>query len=492
MSALEQLKTQGDVPAGAQIQPFFTPGDIVKYEKSDGVFDIVGIMAVDRGRQVYSTNHGKIPFNRLQGRFTKLAYDDSPSFAEAQAAVAAHVAAPAPAAAPVAANLSDTTLLPDGVVEGQAARRAELGMNRSDNSESKNEEIQALLPQQEQPRGTANAMYLASLEPPAAEAPAVAPVEVMETPEGCPANKAVGKHVGITEGKSRRKGAVIRAGTVLSFVQLPTEMQKDVEELNWIYGHCHIKIRWADTNTEQILDPSNVVPMSDDEFNAFVQQVPAPLPATSSAELVVPPQPVDTLDIVESPESSPIAAAPPIPPPRAQLAPQSKVRMVTPRVRVSPPGVPGRGSRAKTQRAARQEGIALGVAPPLPMPRRGTSTVASTIPAPPPLPGTGLATAFETRNSAGQPQPRPALPPEPPSFAEQAAAIKENGLALQEAQLQLARDQAATRAAKREVERQKNSRGQRFALRKGGRRKTSKKRKMRKPRKSTFRRHRKH
>jgi hypothetical protein len=348
----------------------------------------------------------------------------------------------------------------------------------------------------------------------------VAPVEVTETPEGCPANKAVGKHVGISEGRR-----VIRAGTVVSFAQLPTEMQKEVQNLKWIYGHCHIKIKWADTNTEQILDPSNVVPMSDDEFNAFVQPVATslPLPAAPTTELLPVPQPVgtplmeppnirlpnygneailenadkmikdlkasnDTIDIVESP----VAAAPPIPPPRAQLAPQSKVRMVTPRVRVNPPGVPGRGSRAKTQRAARQEGVSLGIAPPLPMSLRGTSTVASTIPAPPPLPGTGLATAFETRNSAAQPQPRPAVPPEPPSFAKEAAAIKENGLALQEAQLQLARDQAATRAAKREVERQINSRRQRYALRKGGRRKTPSKRKTRKSRKSTFRRHRKH
>jgi hypothetical protein len=128
-------------------------------------------------------------------------------------------------------------------------------------------------------------------------------------------------------------------------------------------------------------------------------------------------------------------------------------------------------------------------------------------------PGSGLATAFETRNSAGQPQPRSKLPPPPPSASLLAA----------HAALRLPLPKASVSRLKKELEDlirnrkrmmkpapaedpvRKKTREHAIAQidariteiraqlpKSAGRRKTSKKRKTRKPRKSTFRRHRKH
>ena len=106
--------------------------------------------------------------------------------------------------------------------------------------------------------------------------------EPTQTPEGCPADKAVGKHVSVPG----QMAGTIRAGTVVSFVPWDKSKWKEEEvgvgAARWKYGQCHIKILWADTNTEQILDPSNVNPISDDKFKQHAAPA-SPAPAAPAS-----------------------------------------------------------------------------------------------------------------------------------------------------------------------------------------------------------------
>ncbi len=122
-----------------------------------------------------------------------------------------------------------------------------------------------------------------ALPSPALALPAAAPVgppETTKTPKNCPENKAVGKHVSIRGEQANS----IRAGTVVSFVPWEEADRRTNKRLtDYKYGQCHIRVRWADTDTDQILDPSNVTSMTDEEFNAYVSNLPqkaaAPAPA---------------------------------------------------------------------------------------------------------------------------------------------------------------------------------------------------------------------
>lgn len=131
-------------------------------------------------------------------------------------------------------------------------------------------------------QGAQPGMTLPNAPAAAAAAPAAParPLETTETPEDCPAEKAVGKHVSIPGEQANS----IRAGTVVSFVPWKkADRRTDKLLKDYKYGQCHIRVRWADTNTDQILDPSNVTSMTDEEFNAYVSNLPqkaaAPAPA---------------------------------------------------------------------------------------------------------------------------------------------------------------------------------------------------------------------
>jgi hypothetical protein len=144
----------------------------------------------------------------------------------------------------------------------------------------------------------------------------------------------------------------------------------------------------------------------------------------------------------------------------------------------------------------------------LPTPVLRRSRVSTSV-APPPLPRPSLVTEFEKRNSASQPQQRPALPPPPPP-ASLLAAYSASGMPLPPATIKRLKKELEDLKVNRsrlkpkpaEGEARKNSREQSIAeidarireieaqLPKSGGRRTPKRR--RKLRKSTFRRHRKH
>ena len=110
-------------------------------------------------------------------------------------------------------------------------------------------------------------------------------VETTDTPKGCPATKGVGKHVSVLGRDGER-----RAGTVISFVQWETSKQREdpKDALHWYYGQCHIKVRWEDPEEYQILDPSNVKPMAQEDFDKYLEKLKA-APAAAS-EPGIPPE----------------------------------------------------------------------------------------------------------------------------------------------------------------------------------------------------------
>jgi pyruvate dehydrogenase E2 component (dihydrolipoamide acetyltransferase) len=151
---------------------------------------------------------------------------------------------------------------------------------------------------------------------PGASAAALArPLETTETPKGCPKGKSVGKHVSIPGEQAKS----IRAGTVISFVPWKEADYRTNERLkNYEYGQCHIRVRWADTNTDQILDPSNVDAITDDEFNAYVSRLPKKAPAPEPVPLAADAAPAL---LPPSPAAEALAAAPAPPAPAAPLLP---------------------------------------------------------------------------------------------------------------------------------------------------------------------------